>query len=65
MWKFSGVCVSVYVSVCVCVRVRERESSCVVSWPREQSSGIKLSSCPKGKPGPERAYLWNKTTTLN
>lgn len=35
---------------------------CVLSQPREQSSGIKPSSCPKGKSRPERAYLWNKTT---
>lgn len=50
LWSVCLECVYVYLKICV------------FSQPREQSSGIKPSSCPKGKSRPERAYLWNKTT---
>lgn len=53
MWNLYGACVS-EVGVCETVAMLWR--------PREQSSGIRRSSCTKAKSEPERAYLWNKTT---
>lgn len=50
---------------CVCRRQRERkERSYVVSSPRVQSSGIKPSSWPKRKWGPERAAEQNNCAEI-